>query len=272
MKTLEGNMYTIDKLIEDFRGIGLHQGMTLLVHSSLKSFGGWIPGGPASVILALEEVLGGEGTLVMPAHSSDLSDPSHWQNPPVPEAWWEEIRRTMPAYDPSLTPTRGMGVIAECFRAQEGVLRSAHPQLSFAAWGTGAVRITEGHALAYSLGETSPLARLYEADARVLLLGVGHANNTSIHLAEYRAAYSGQTEMEQAAPVKIDGKRVWTAFRDVAIDSGDFEEIGEAFAAASGLVQEGSVAEARTLLMPQRALVDFAVKWMEANRGQAARP
>ncbi|MGF7031438.1 aminoglycoside 3-N-acetyltransferase [Paenibacillus mucilaginosus] len=269
MKPIEGKLYTIDSLVEDLRRIGLQRGMTVIVHSSLKSFGGWIPGGPAAVVLALEEVLGREGTLVMPTHSGDLSDPARWQNPPVPEAWWETIRRTMPAYEPGLTPTRAMGAIPECFRKQEGVLRSAHPQVSFAAWGAGAARITEGHELSYSLGEASPLARLYEADARVLLLGVGHGNNTSLHLAEYRASYPGKEEEELGAPIRKDGQRIWAAYSDFRIDSDDFETIGEAFGAETGLVTEGRVAESRTLFMPQRALVDYGVKWMEANRGRA---
>ncbi|WP_426452386.1 aminoglycoside N(3)-acetyltransferase [Paenibacillus sp. S-38] len=271
MKPIEGNLYTIDSLVEDLQRIGLRRGMTVIVHSSLKSFGGWIPGGPVAVILALEEVLGREGTLVMPTHSSDLSEPSRWQNPPVPEAWWETIRRTMPAYDPSLTPTRAMGVIPECFRKQEGVLRSSHPLVSFAAWGAGAQRITEGHALAYSLGEDSPLARLYEADARVLLLGVGHGNNTSLHLAEYRASYPGKEEEEQGTPVWKDGAREWTTYPDIRLDSDDFEAIGEAFGAETGLVTRGRAAESPVLFMPQRALVDYAVKWMVANRGREKR-
>ena len=85
------------------------------------------------MILGLEEVIGDEGTLVMPAHSSDLSDPSIWKNPAVPESWWEMIKENMPDFEPDLTPTRQMGAIPECFRKQSGVLRSNHPQVSFAA-------------------------------------------------------------------------------------------------------------------------------------------
>ena len=63
--------------------------------------------------------LGATGTLVMPTHSTDLTEPSQWENPPVPESWWTVIRETMPAYQPDLTPTRSMGVIAETFRKQK---------------------------------------------------------------------------------------------------------------------------------------------------------
>ena len=170
----------------EFTRAGVIAGSTLLVHSSLSSLG-WVCGGAVAVIQALMDVITPEGTLVMPTHSGDLSDPAKWAHPPVPESWWQPIRESMPAYHPQYTPSRGMGTIPEVFRTMPGVLRSSHPALSFAAFGKNAKFITENHSLTFSLGEQSPLARVYELDGEVMLLGVGFGNNTSFHLSEIRA-------------------------------------------------------------------------------------
>jgi aminoglycoside 3-N-acetyltransferase len=159
-----------------------------------------------------------------------------------------------------------MGRIPETFRKQEGVLRSNHPQTSFAAWGKHAQFVTADHALENELGERSPLARIYDLAGSVLLLGVGHERNTSLHLAEYRATYSRKRIISSAAPILVDGQRQWVTFEGIDLDDEDFPQIGAAFADATGLVRQGKVGQATALLMPQRLLVDFAVQWMEVHR------
>ena len=258
---------TVASLQADFKALGIETGMVLLVHSSLSAMG-WVCGGAVAVIIALQKVLGETGTLVMPAHSTDLSDPSQWENPPVPESWWQPIRETMPAYDPDLTPTRSMGKIAETFRKQKDVFRSTHPQSSFCARGPQALSIVNDHALAYGFGENSPLARIYDLQGFVLLLGVGHSSNTSLHLAEYRADFPSKRVVEEGAPISQAGSRVWSTFADINVDDSDFDRIGEDFlrADAGKIVRRGKVGLADCQLMLQPAAVDFAVDWLEENR------
>jgi aminoglycoside 3-N-acetyltransferase len=253
---------TRQSVAADLRALGLQPGSTVIVHSSLSSIG-WVCGGSVAVVQALMDVITPEGTLVMPTHSGDLSDPSYWQHPPVPEAWWPIIREKMPAYDPCLTPTRGMGHIVEAFRTWPGVVRSSHPQVSFAAWGKQAGSITAHHSLDYSLGEQSPLARIYDRDGSVLLLGVSYGNNTSFHLGEYRA--SGGRPIVQGAPILENGERVWKTIHDLEWDDDRFEELGAEFEKAHP-VKIGQVGSATTRLFSQRAAVDFAMKWMAEKR------
>lgn len=176
---------TVASLRADLARLGVEPGMVLTVHASLSRLG-FVAGGAQAVVEALLAAVGPSGTLMMPTHSGHLSDPASWTDPP--EAWWDTIREATPAYDPLLTPTRGMGAIAECFRHVPGVLRSAHPCVSAAAVGPDADALVDHHPLELGLGEGSPQARLYDLDGHVLLLGVTHANNTSLYVSELRAA------------------------------------------------------------------------------------
>jgi aminoglycoside 3-N-acetyltransferase len=255
--------WTVATLAADLAALGVRPGSTLVVHSSLSSIG-YVTGGAHAVVLALVEALGPDATLVVPTHSGELSDPGRWQHPPVPEAWWATIRTSMPAFDPDLTGTRAMGAVPDTVRHLPGAVRSAHPAYSFSAVGPNADAITAGHQLADGFGETSPLARLYDLDADILLLGVGHDCDTSLHLAEHRSGTCGTTR--QAAPVLIDGVRHWVEYDELEFDTDDFVEVGAA-AAAAGLERTGAVGAAAARLLSQPALVDFASAWFAEHRG-----
>ena len=279
---------TYSRIVADLQKLGVRDGEVLLVHSSLSSVG-WICGGAETLIRALIEVLGFRGTLVMPTHSGDYSEPDWWEAPPVPKGWRAVIRERTPGYDPVLTPTRGIGRVPELFRHFPGVRRSSHPIGSFAALGPQAERITAGHVLEEGFGEAGPLGRLYELGARVLLLGCEHGANTSLHLAEHRAEWPGKKRIPQGCPM-IDehGRRVWRRFEELDYDADDFERCGRAFEAAvlSGdaeastteraVVRDtlviGRVGLAECRLMLQSALVDFATGWLSRNRSRGGEP
>ncbi|MEO0530474.1 MAG: AAC(3) family N-acetyltransferase [Planctomycetota bacterium] len=262
-RSAERGPATLTTLTSDLRSLGVVEGQTLIVHTALSRLG-WVAGGPITLIHALRKAIGSSGTLVMPTHSAGLSDPATWQNPPVPEAWWQQVREELPAFDPCETPTREMGVVAEAFRSLPGALRSNHPIGSFAAQGPNASVFTAEHPREDIFGDGSPLGRLYDLDASLLLLGVGHANNTSLHLAECRV---GTEWREQGSPVLRGGQRRWVTYRERRHDSDDFTPIGEAYAAGGGTVRTGRVGSGDGLLAPVREMVDFAVAWMVDRRG-----
>lgn len=254
---------TVDSLAEDLRNLGVKPGMVLFVHSSLSSLG-WVCGNETAVILALENVLTSEGTLVMPTFTGELTDPAGWIDPPVPDDWKQLIRDNMPAFDPDLTPCPRVGRIPETFRKQKGVIRCNHPLSSFAAWGKHAELITSPDRLEYPLQDPCSLTHIYDLDGMVLLIGVDYFRNTSMHLAEYRADYR-KKETKLASPMTVDGKRVWVEYDDIENQYTHFQDIGEAFESETAAVTIGKVAQAETRIFPIRACVDFTVKWFEKN-------
>lgn len=257
--------HTVDSLATEFAACGLAAGQTVVVHSSMGKIGGYIVGGAEAVIRALMQVLGSSGTLMMPTHTTENTDPANWRNPPVPESYWPVIREHAPAFDPRITKTRQMGQIPELFRTWPGVQRSAHPVGSFAAWGKHARLLTEKHDLLDEFGPTSPLGHLYELDGCILLLGVPHQNNTSLHLAEHRANWPGKRYIQDGSALYVDGARQWVSYPVLDMNTDDFDTLGDAYEAAQG-IPRGRVGNAEVRFLKQRPLIDFAVEWMEKNR------
>lgn len=253
-----------EDLIKQFRDCGVSEGQTIFVHTSLKSLG-FVVGGAETLIRALLEIVGEEGTLMMPSQTWKNLDPStgvHWEEP---EEWWPIIRANWPAYDKEVTPAIGMGVVAEVFRKWPGAKRSDHPARSVAAVGKYAEYLTKNHDLSNIFGKDSPVDKLYELDGYILLIGVGYEKNTSLHLAETRADFKSKKFVNESSAVMVNGKREWVTYSTQAVDDSDFVTLGNQFDKEAG-IKIHKVGDADVRLMRQRALVDFATEWMEKNR------
>lgn len=256
---------TRDGLAADLRRLGLGAGDSVLVHCSLTAIG-WVSGGAAAVVGALRDAVADAGTLVMPAHSTQLSDPARWRDPAVPVAWHATVRATMPAYDPRATPTRGMGAVAEAFRMHPGARRSAHPTLSFAALGPRAEQVTARQPLEDPFGEDSPLGVLCATGARVLLLGVGFGRCTALHLAEAKAR-PDLPRVREGSPLLVDGVRTWVKYTLPAFDDGPFAEAGPVLARRS-VGRAGPVGSAACHLLPMaQAVGAMAAHWRGSHGG-----
>lgn len=173
-------------LVRQLRALGVRPGTVLLVHTSFRAVRP-VAGGPAEFIAALIEALGPGGTLVMPSWTGDDDRP----------------------FDPRTTPAAAdLGIVAEVFRSWPGVSRSDHPQ-AFAAIGPQARHITAGPLPLPPCIPDSPVGRVHDLDGRVLLVGVGHDADTTLHLAEILAGVPYRvpkhcTVMQDGYPVRID--------------------------------------------------------------------
>ena len=248
MEFSETEEISSDRLCRDLRALGVAAGAALVVHASLRRIG-WVAGGAEGLIQALMAVLTPEGTLVMPAFSGQLTGRAALGDRPQP-------------FDPARTPSQDMGAIAETFRRLPGVHRSAHPVQSLAAWGRQARELVADHGLDWPLGPDSPLGRLCARGGQVLLIGVGHNRNSTLHLAETQSR--NRRRITRLLPVAgHSGTIDWTEIDDVADDNGRlFPALGAAFEATGG-VRIGPLGRANARLMSQRALVEFAVPWFE---------
>ena len=125
--------------LELFQRVGIIPGMSVMVHSSLKGFG-YLVNGPYDLIDAMMESVHPRGTILVPTHTGQLTDPADWTSPPVPAEWVEKIRREMKPFDPKKTPVRNRGILPEHFLRYAGVKRSLHPVNSVAAANLNYVR------------------------------------------------------------------------------------------------------------------------------------
>ncbi len=264
-----GRTYTMrpvtkEEIKQALHSLGLQKGRTVMVHTSLSKIG-YVCGGAQTIIEALTETVGEEGTIMMPTQSWKNLDPEdgvHWT---VEEEYWQMIRDNWPAYDKRITPTNTMGAVSEMFRSWPGAIRSDHPARSVAAWGNHAEYLVSNHDLSNIFGDGSPIGKLYELDGDVLLIGVGYDKNTSLHLADARAVYPGKHNCVEHSAVMENGKRVWKTYETLFVDGEDFEQIGKAFEETS-TINRGTLGNAELRMMSQRKLVDFATDWIQNNR------
>jgi len=257
---------TRQSLAADLRALGVTPGQVLLVHASMRRLGA-VRGGAAAVMKALRDVLGSEGTLMVPTGTAGNSDTSRLYLARTAGMTAEQVNRykaDMRPFDPATTPSDGMGRIAEEVRTTPGATRSAHPQSSFAALGPMAQKLTDGHPVDCHLGESSPLARLYEVGAWVLLLGVGYASCSAFHLAEYRYVPNPPTRRYRCV-IAVNGQPVWHDYEDVVLDDSDAGALGADFDRA-GLAVRGNVGRADCRLAPMATMVDFASEWLRGRR------
>ena len=222
------------EIVRQLRRLGVPRGALLLVHASFRAVRP-VKGGPAGLIEALREAIGPGGTLVMPSWTGNGDEP----------------------FDPLQTPAaEDLGVVAETFRRMPGVRRSGHP-FAFAAAGPDADRIVSGPAPVPPHIPASPVGRVHELDGLVLLLGVGHDADTTLHLAELMAG------VPYAVPhhftVLRDGRTVRVDYLENDHCCARFA-LADEWLRARGTQMEGPVGGALARLARSRAIVSAALE------------
>ena len=222
------------EVTEQLRALGVKKGGVLLVHTSFRATRP-VEGGPLGLIDALRDAVGPGGTLVMPSWSGDDDEP----------------------FDPMTTPASpSLGVVADTFWRLPGVRRSNHCH-AFAAAGPAAARITSDPLPLPPHIPESPVGRVHDLGGQVLLLGVGHDADTTLHLAELLAGVPYR--VPRYCTVLQDG-------RPVQIDYGENDHCCERFAFADewlrarGLQSEGRVGYAHARLARARDVVAVALE------------
>jgi aminoglycoside 3-N-acetyltransferase len=149
----------------------------VIAHASLHAFGR-INGGAETLVQALTEAV---GALVMPVHTyaAMITPKVGPANNGMIYGSGQDMNRMAEFFTPSMPADRLMGIIPESLRQRPEAKRSMHPILSFA--GIRAGKILAAQTMTEPL---APIRMLAEWGGWVLLLGVDHTVNTSIHYGE----------------------------------------------------------------------------------------
>jgi aminoglycoside N3'-acetyltransferase len=231
-------MTLAERIAEEIVALGIGGDGVLVVHTAFSSFAGRA-GAPADLIDALRMAVGARGTVVMPSMSDDDDVP----------------------FDPLRTSCRGMGIVAETFWRIPGVSRSDSPH-AFAAIGPHAAEITAPHPVDVPHGPDSPIGRAHELDAEILLLGVGHDANTTVHLAENIAGV--RYKLPKYATVMRDRQPVRHHYYEIDHCCANFALL-DSWLEARGHQQRGFVAGAPARLIGARDVVATALEHLREN-------
>lgn len=177
---MERAVISFHSLLAGLRRLNLGDSRPVIAHASLSSFGN-VQGGAEALLGALLSLY---PALVMPTftYKTMLTPEVGPPNNGLTYGSRPDANRMAEFFHPAMPADRLMGVLPEALRRHPHARRSSHPILSFA--GVNADLVLSSQTIDEPL---APIRMLAEAQGWVLLLGVDHKVNTSIHYAELLA-------------------------------------------------------------------------------------
>lgn len=170
-------MIGLQELTAGLQELGIASERPVIAHASLSAFGE-VDGGAQTL---LEALLTCFQSLVMPAFTYKTmlipeSGPTHNG---LSYGSARDGNRMAEFFHPDMPADRLMGAVPEALRLRPAALRSLHPILSFAG-------VNADHLICTQTLENpfAPIQALADDQGWVLLLGVDHTVNTSIHYGE----------------------------------------------------------------------------------------
>jgi len=259
------------ELAASLRHLGVRSGEIVMIHASVRSVGEMF-GGPDEVHLAVADAAGPAGTVMMYVGCEiGFDDVGRGFLSPEAEA---DLLARQPAFDfQTSRANRDFGILAEFFRSYPDTICSESVGPRMAARGAKAAWLTTDAPWNYGFGRGSPLAKLCDANGRVLLLGSDHDEVTLLHFAEHIADFPKRITRYQV-PLIRNGERVWVACEE--FNSGDggvhpnwpdefFAEIVDDFVErhdGTEFCRCGKIGNADGVLMSAPKLVEHAVPIM----------
>ncbi|MBL8077123.1 MAG: AAC(3) family N-acetyltransferase [Anaerolineales bacterium] len=165
---------SLSDLKTGFAKLGLTKNL-VIAHASLRAFGS------VDAETMLSALLDSTRGLIMPTFTyKSMLNPEI--GPPrngITYGTQTDLNKLAEPFHPDMPADKMMGVLPEILRKHPKAKRSSHPIQSFA--GINADAIINSQTIFEPL---APIAALAEKDGWVLLLGVDHTVNTSIHYAE----------------------------------------------------------------------------------------
>jgi aminoglycoside 3-N-acetyltransferase len=236
-----------DRIVRDLRKIGIKEGDHICAHSSLKSIG-FVKGGPDTVIDALLEVVGPNGTIMMPSFT--------------PIFWLKKLKSSKSDYifDYRSTPT-WIGLVPEILRKRQNSIRSRHPTNSVVAIGKYAKYLTDGHD--ENSRAFAPFSRLAKINGKILGIGAEHNCLSIGHEAQSLAGLLDVVPIRAGVKFRDDDGNVKLFIRkDVA--GCDFPDLIYIFR-EMGLVTDGRIGLAKSILLPAKELLEVLIQILNDN-------